>query len=163
MWEIIHKLPSPLLPSIGYPCSYLNSLSLYTDFHHLPPTQGHHSNQFFYLSPTGSVSVFLTVFPCCVQTFSPNRKERKRNQQKQILISFLPLIANLISLVLFIASFSKEFLIFPSSVVFAFKQKNVRIVSVYLIIFHIILPAPQKPALCLLLKTASPTVKFPNF
>lgn len=146
MWEIIHKLPSPLLPSIGYPCSYLNSLSLYTDFHHLPPTQGHHSNQFFYLSPTGSVSVFLTVFPCCVQTFPPNRKERKRNQQKQILISFLPLIANLISLVLFIASFSKEFLIFPSSVVFAFKQKNVRIVKCILDYFsHNITSTPETP------------------
>lgn len=155
----------PLLPLIGCPCSYLNSLSLYTDFHPLPPHKDITPTNSFYLSYM--ISFCLPVFPCCVQTFPPNRKERKRSQQKQIVISFLLLIANLISLLPFIASFSKEFLIFPPSsvlvLILAFKQKNVHIVSVYLIIFHIILPAPQKFLFMLTSKTASPTVKFPEF
>lgn len=80
------------------------------------PTHTRTSLQPILLSLSYTISFCLPVFPCCVETLPPNRKERKRNQQKQILTSFLPLAANLISLLPFIASFSKEFLIFPSSV-----------------------------------------------
>lgn len=71
------QTPLPLLPSIGYPCSYLNSLSLYTDFHPLPPTQGHHSNQFFYLSPTWSVSVFLFF----LVVYKPSHQTEKKGKE----------------------------------------------------------------------------------